>query len=169
MKRLTTITVTAALGLIAQGAYAELTQGQAARLGGEELTPIGAERAGNAAGTIPAWTGGLAELPSGYTEGQPLVDPFPGEQPLFTAAYSDRPAVVRAMLEGGADPESRRDDDLTALMAAAIFGHMDVARVLVEHGADVNARHPWGSTALTIARKNNNAAMVEFLLANGAK
>ena len=84
MKRLTTLTVAAALGLIAQGAYAELTQADADRLGGDELTPIGAERAGNAAGTIPAWTGGLAELPSGSTEGQPLVDPFPNEQPLFT-------------------------------------------------------------------------------------
>lgn len=29
------------------------------------LTPFGAERAGNAAGTIPAWTGGLTAIPSG--------------------------------------------------------------------------------------------------------
>jgi hypothetical protein len=31
------------------------------------LTPIGAERAGNAAGTIPAWTGGMTEIPAGFT------------------------------------------------------------------------------------------------------
>src|SRR5690606_41300532 len=31
---------------------------QAARLG-QDLTPLGAERAGNAAGSIPAWTGGV--------------------------------------------------------------------------------------------------------------
>jgi hypothetical protein len=30
------------------------------------LTPMGAERAGNAAGTIPAWTGGLNETPAGF-------------------------------------------------------------------------------------------------------
>ncbi len=84
MRTLTKITVAAALGLLAQGALADLTQEEADRLGGDELTPVGAERAGNAAGTIPAWTGGLLELPSNYVEGEPLVDPFPNDQILFT-------------------------------------------------------------------------------------
>ena len=84
MKTYSKITILAALGFLAQSASAELTAEQAASLGGDELTPIGAERAGNAAGTIPAWTGGLTELPAGYVEGEPLVDPFPDEQPLFT-------------------------------------------------------------------------------------
>ncbi len=84
MKTLAKLTVLAALGLFAQNAFAELTAEQAASLGGDKLTPIGAERAGNAAGTIPAWTGGLTEMPAGYVEGEPLVDPFPNEKPLFT-------------------------------------------------------------------------------------
>ena len=84
MKTFTKTTVLAALCLLAQNAFAELTPEQAASLGGDELTPIGAERAGNEAGTIPAWTGGLTDLPAGYVEGEPLVDPFPNEKPLFT-------------------------------------------------------------------------------------
>ena len=84
MKTLTTITFLAALGLFAQNALAEITPEQAASLGGDTYTPVGAERAGNAAGTIPAWTGGLTELPAGYVEGEPLVNPFPDETPLFT-------------------------------------------------------------------------------------
>ena len=32
-----------------------------------ELTPFGAERAGNAAGTIPAWTGGMTAIPAGIS------------------------------------------------------------------------------------------------------
>ena len=36
---------------------AAVSETEAARLG-NELTPIGAEKSGNAAGTIPAWTGG---------------------------------------------------------------------------------------------------------------
>ena len=84
MSTITRISTLAALGLVAQGALAGLTQEEADRLGGDELTPVGAERAGNAAGTIPAWTGGLQELPAGYVEGEPLVDPFPDDQPLFT-------------------------------------------------------------------------------------
>ena len=39
MKKLTTITVTAALGLITQGAVADLSPEEASRLGGDELTP----------------------------------------------------------------------------------------------------------------------------------
>ena len=84
MRTITRISILAVLGLTAQGALAGLSAEEAARLGGDELTPVGAERAGNAEGTIPAWTGGLQELPSSYVEGEPLVDPFPNEQPLFT-------------------------------------------------------------------------------------
>ncbi len=49
------------------------------------LTPLGAEKAGNAAGTIPAWTGGMTRAPAGYKgPGAHHVDPFAGEKPLFT-------------------------------------------------------------------------------------
>ncbi len=84
MRTITKITAAAALGLMAQGTLAGITQEEANRLGGDELTPVGAERAANADGTIPAWTGGLSKLPAGYVEGQPLVDPFPDDKPLFT-------------------------------------------------------------------------------------
>ncbi len=49
----------------------------------EDLTPMGSERAGNADGTIPAWTGGITEPPPGYSPGDHHPDPFPGDQPLF--------------------------------------------------------------------------------------
>lgn len=51
---------------------------------GQDLTPIGAERAGNADGTIPAWDGGLTAPPPGWTPQQGYVDPFPDDKPLFT-------------------------------------------------------------------------------------
>jgi len=51
---------------------------------GKDLTPIGAERAGNADGSIPAWEGGLTAPPAGWTPQQGYVDPFPGDKPLFT-------------------------------------------------------------------------------------
>jgi hypothetical protein len=41
------------------------------------LTPLGAERAGNAAGTIPAWTGGFNTPPANWDGStQLLVDFF---------------------------------------------------------------------------------------------
>ncbi len=48
------------------------------------LSPAGAEIAGNAAGTIPAWTGGLRKPPAGWQAAQGYVDPFLGERPLYT-------------------------------------------------------------------------------------
>jgi hypothetical protein len=54
-----------------------------ARLG-KDLTPIGAERAGNAEGTIPAWDGGLTQAPPGWSAQQGYADPFAGDKPLFT-------------------------------------------------------------------------------------
>jgi len=54
---------------------AEMAADEVARLG-VDLTPLGGEKAGNAAGTIPAWDGGLTQAPSGYTEGGYYVDPY---------------------------------------------------------------------------------------------
>jgi hypothetical protein len=51
---------------------------------GKDLTPVGAERAGNADGTIPAWEGGLTAPPAGWTPQRGYVDPFAGDKPLFT-------------------------------------------------------------------------------------
>ena len=47
-----------------------------------ELTPVGAERAGNATGTIPAWTGGLPQQPLDPVVG--YVDPYSADPVLFT-------------------------------------------------------------------------------------
>ncbi|MFO1205376.1 MAG: DUF1329 domain-containing protein [Burkholderiales bacterium] len=51
---------------------------------GKSLTPMGAEKAGNAAGTIPAWEGGLTQCPSGHKPGNHYQNPFPDDKPLFT-------------------------------------------------------------------------------------
>jgi hypothetical protein len=73
----------AALALSVTTTVAKVPESELARLD-NDLTPMGSERAGNAAGTIPAWTGGLSDPPAGYEEGGHLVDPFPDDQPLFT-------------------------------------------------------------------------------------
>lgn len=51
------------------------------RLGGNQLTPMGAERAGGADGRIPAWDGGLKQGPGNWKEG--YGDPFAAEKPLY--------------------------------------------------------------------------------------
>jgi hypothetical protein len=85
MKRMTKLYLPCILTgcLATSSSFAVISADQAARLGGPELTPVGAERAGNADGSIPEWTGGITELPAGYKPGDRLVDPFADEKPLL--------------------------------------------------------------------------------------
>ncbi|MCY1267385.1 hypothetical protein D3C76_767210 [compost metagenome] len=56
---------------------------EAAQLG-KNLTPMGAEMAGNADGSIPAWKGGLQKNAAPVDANGFLSDPFASEKPLFT-------------------------------------------------------------------------------------
>ena len=56
-------------------AQAKVDSVQASRLG-QDLTPLGGERAGNASGSIPAWDGGLATPPANYQPGMHHPDPY---------------------------------------------------------------------------------------------
>ena len=71
------------LAFAAGSARAEVSEKEAARLA-NELTPIGAERAGNAAGTIPAWNGGITHPPDDYSAGDRHPDPYPDDERLFS-------------------------------------------------------------------------------------
>ena len=48
-----------------------------------DLTPVGAQRSGNANGSIPDWNGGLSTPPENYKTGDYHADPFATEQALF--------------------------------------------------------------------------------------
>lgn len=69
--------------LIPATSQAGLTPEEIARLG-KDLTPLGAEKAGNAEGTIPEWTGGITSPPAGFKEGMHYIDPYAGDTILFT-------------------------------------------------------------------------------------
>lgn len=86
-------------------AVAEMSPSEIDRLG-KDLTPTGALMAGNADGSIPAWTGGLTKPPAGWDPKQGYVDPFKDEKPLFTITkdnvdqYGDKVSPgLRAMLK----------------------------------------------------------------------
>jgi hypothetical protein len=91
------IVAVAAMALLATGtAWAKVSPAEAEKLKGE-LTPMGAERAGNAEGTIPAWTGGITTPPADYKgPGTMRPDPFKDDKVLFEinaaniAKYEDK-------------------------------------------------------------------------------
>ncbi len=72
-----------ALAALCLPAQAKVDAAQAARLG-QDLTPLGGERAANAAGTIPVWEGGLTTPPASYQPGMHHPDPYAGDAVLYT-------------------------------------------------------------------------------------
>ena len=67
---------------------------------GKSLTPLGAEKAGNAAGTIPAWEGGITQSPAGYQSGDHHPDPFAADKPSATITSANAEQYADNLTEG---------------------------------------------------------------------
>jgi hypothetical protein len=76
------LAVTSAFAIPFQ-ATAGVSPEEAAKLK-SELTPFGAEKAGNKDGSIPAWTGGYSTAIAGDKPGGTRGDPFKADKPLFS-------------------------------------------------------------------------------------
>ena len=73
---------------------------QSAAALGKSLTPLGAEKAGNAAGTIPAWEGGITQPPAGYKSGDHHPDPFADDKPSATINAANAEQYADNLTEG---------------------------------------------------------------------
>lgn len=71
-----------------------------AELSKTTLTPLGSERAGNAAGTIPAWTGGMTDAGGWNPATEMVPDFFAGEQPLYVVDSSNMQQYASALSQG---------------------------------------------------------------------
>ncbi len=109
------------LGAVAASAQVSLQEAQQLKT---TLTPLGAEKAGNQDGTIPAWTGGYTTPIPGYRAGGHRGDPFANEKPLFSInaknmdQYADKLSDgVKAMMKKY--PDTYRIDVYTTHRTAA--------------------------------------------------
>ena len=82
------VSLFASLLLGAGLAQAQVSAAESARLG-QDLTPMGAEKAGNAAGSIPAWDGGLARDANAFDPDLGYRDPYAADQPLFSISAAN--------------------------------------------------------------------------------
>jgi len=92
---------TAALLLAVNGlAFAAVTPEEAQQLD-TTLTAIGAEKAGNADGSIPEYTGGITTPPAGFEAGKGIrPNPFAGEAKLYSVDASNMAEYADKLTEG---------------------------------------------------------------------
>ena len=93
--------ITAALGAAFAGATLAAISADEAKKLGTTLTAVGAEKAANKDGTIPAYTGGLTTLPAGFKKGDSMrPDPFASEKPLYSIDAKNMDKYADKLTEG---------------------------------------------------------------------
>lgn len=81
--KMTPFAAAAALLALTGAAWAAVSPQEAEQLK-TTLTPMGAEKAGNKDGSIPAWAGGYSTATPEQKAGDRRVDPFAADKPLFS-------------------------------------------------------------------------------------
>jgi ankyrin repeat protein len=116
---------------------------------------------------------------SGMDSGDTTLDE--GTTPLMRAARAGDAAVMRALLEKGADPKLTTKEGNTALMFAAGVGYRDkntrgtepealeALKVALDQGLDLNQTNTRGETALHGAALRGADTLVQFLADHSAK
>lgn len=106
-----------------------------------------------------------------------------GATPFYRAARSADVAVMRLLLDKGADPNKPSDDHTTPLLAAATgqgarFAggeerpepeFVEAIRLCLDKGSDVNAANDRGDTPMHAAAQRGADQIVQFLADRGAK
>ena len=118
----------------------------------------------------------------GFMQGNASWVNFDGQTVFIRAALAGDVALMRLLLEHGADPNIKTYEGSTALMAAAgvnwVVGqtysrsdeeYLEAAKLCLERGADVNAVNGQGFRAIHGAANKGFEAMIKLLAERGAK
>ncbi len=84
---------------------------------------------------------------------------------LMIAADEGRVQTIKALIEAGAKIDAKDDDGRTALMRAS---DPETVLFLLNAGADFTLKDKDGQTALSLARKNDQEAVIRLLKSRGA-
>lgn len=87
---------------------------------------------------------------------------------LHMATEKGNPAIVRILINYGAEVDATDYMDNTALCIAAELGHLDVIRTLIQNNANVSHQNMKGDTPLILASANKKDEAVTLLLESGA-
>ncbi|KAL6814616.1 hypothetical protein V8C40DRAFT_107231 [Trichoderma camerunense] len=89
-----------------------------------------------------------------------------GKTALLCAASQGHEAMVRLLLENGADVTASDNAGRTALSLAASNGHEAVVKLLLDNGADITTKDNAGRTAWCLAPAQGRTAAEQLMLEN---
>ena len=121
--------------------------------------------------TVDIWAAaatGNVEAIRAYAAGGGDLDakaPSIGLTPLMVTSLAGQTDAAKLLLDKGAKPDIRNNENATALHMAAFFGHTRIVKMLIANGADLTARDDDGVTPLHLADAN----VKEILRKAGAK
>jgi ankyrin repeat protein len=93
-----------------------------------------------------------------------------GYTPFILAAYHGKNTILQSLLAAGAKPCAEDKTGNNAYMGVAFRGHTETTQWLLQHTkCDVNHQNHAGQTALMMASLFGREAIIELLLAAGAK
>jgi ankyrin repeat protein len=98
---------------------------------------------------------------------KPAVASDEDQNPDQTLA--DGEAMIRLLLDKGADVNQPSACEETPLHAAAVSGRLATVKILLRHKAGMNAIDKFGRSALALAAMKGHVDIVEYLLDKGAK
>ena len=81
------------------------------------------------------------------------------------AAEKGNAAVIKKLIDAGANADATTNSGMTALMVASLTGRTEAVKALIEKGADINIRSKGGMTASDYAKEGENGEIVELLSA----
>ncbi|KAL9121619.1 MAG: hypothetical protein Q9187_001824 [Circinaria calcarea] len=89
---------------------------------------------------------------------------YDGQTALHHAAMNGHEAVVRILLQSGADLNTERDSQFTALQVAAEHGHLEVVKLLLRSGVNIDAgTKSWGLLLERVA-DNGHQSIADLLM-----
>ena len=93
-----------------------------------------------------------------------------GFTPVCIAAFFSQEAIVKFLLEAGANPNLAANNPakVAPIHAAVAANHIGLVELLIQYKADVNAQQTQGVTALHSAAHRGNLPMVQLLVEAGA-
>ncbi|KAJ0410094.1 hypothetical protein ATCC90586_004944 [Pythium insidiosum] len=87
---------------------------------------------------------------------------------LHLAVEWNNTAVLRQLLDAGADVDAAASSGETPLHTAVLHGHLEAVEALLDVGADMTATTDEGSTPLHLAARECHVDILELLLERGA-